>query len=234
MPATCIKRNRILREDRNMRKMLTLITLGMLLGTGCATQKGESVASPNFNPTAITRIAVVDVTGQVYGEPAKNQIADFFSMELTRKGYSVIARSSALEKLQEEQALQTSGITTDAEAAQAGRILNVPAVLLVNIPEYGAKMNMTAKIVNVEDGSILWIGSGSAKTGKTESTFLGAAAGAVAGAILGGGDSKDRTIGGVAGAVLGGAAGYALSPEESETMQKLIKEKICAGLPSRI
>jgi uncharacterized protein YcfJ len=103
----------------------------------------------------------------------------------------------------------------------------------VNIPTYKEEMNMTAKMIDVDDGSILWIGSGFGTTGKTFSTILGAAAGAAVGAAVAGGDSSDRVIGGVAGGVLGGVAGQALSPQQAEQVQKIIKQ-VCANLPPRM
>jgi hypothetical protein len=135
--------------------------------------------------------------------------------------------------LLKEQKFQTSGITSDEDATKAGKILNVPAVMLVNIPKFKEEINMTAKIIDVEDGSVLWIGSGSGSTGKTLSTIVGAAAGAAAGAVVGGRDTRDRVAGGVIGGVLGGVAGNALSPQQAEQVQKIIK-KVCENLPYRI
>ncbi|MBP8304858.1 MAG: glycine zipper 2TM domain-containing protein [Phycisphaerae bacterium] len=116
---------------------------------------------------------------------------------------------------------------------RAGQILNVPAVLLVTIPKYGEKMSMTIKMLDVEQGNILWIGTGSASTGKSLGTFLGAAAGAALGAAVAGGDSGDRTLGAIAGGVGGGVAGHLLSPEEEEVVQKCIKD-VCKDLPSHL
>ena len=220
----------MMRASKKPMIVLSLITLWL---AGCATQKGESVVSPNFHPEKLSRVAFVDVTGQIHGEPAKNRISDFFTAEFMRKGYAVISRAKVLETLEAEKQLQASNVTTETQAAKTGKILNVPAVIFVNVPTYGEEIDMTAKLIDVESGEVLWLGSGFAETGKKGATFLGAAVGAAAGAVLAGGDSGDRAIGGIVGGVLGGAAGNALSPEESEILQKLIKEKVCAGLPAR-
>ena len=42
-----------------------------------------------------------------------------------------------------------------------GQVLNVPAVMLINIPKYEEEMTITAKMVNVENARIVWIGIGS-------------------------------------------------------------------------
>jgi uncharacterized protein YcfJ len=85
----------------------------------------------------------------------------------------------------------------------------------------------------VEDGIILWAGDGSGSTGKTASTFLGAAVGAAAGAVLGGGDTGDRVAGGVIGGVLGGVAGNAMAPDVEQQFKKIVREKVCKELPAR-
>ena len=206
--------------------------LSIVVAGGCASQKGESYARAGFNFSTLDKVAVLEVSGAVRGEAAKNQIADFFNMELVRRGYTPVVRSE-VQALLKEQEFQASDITSDAGAAKAGEILNVPAVLLVNIPTYKEEMNMTAKIISVEDGGILWVGSASGSTGKTLSTVVGAAAGAAIGAVAAGGDTRDRVAGGVIGGVLGGVAGNALSPQQAEQVQKLIK-KLCEGMPARV
>ncbi|UCC99147.1 MAG: glycine zipper 2TM domain-containing protein [Phycisphaerales bacterium] len=215
-----------------MRTVCVCMVLTALVVGGCATGKGESYSRAGFNFATLDKVAVLEVAGAVRGDAVKNQIGDFFAMELLKRGYTPVERSQ-VQALLKEQEFQASGITSDLDAAKAGNILNVPAVMLINIPTYKEEMNMTAKIVDVQDGSVLWLGSGSGSTGKTFSTFLGAAAGAAAGAVVAGGDTRDRVAGGVIGGVLGGVAGQALSPQQAEQVQKLIK-KVCESMPPRM
>jgi hypothetical protein len=214
--------------------LLTAVVAG-----GCASSKGESYSLVGFNFAELDRVAILEVTGQVRGETVKNQIGTFFEMELMKRGYSPIERSQ-VKVLLKEQEFQASDITSNAGAAAAGRVLNVPAVLLVNIPKYKEEMSMTAKLVNVEDARILWIGSGSGTTGKTFAgsgttgktfaTILGAAAGAAAGVAVAG--EGDQVVGGIAGGILGGVAGQALSPQQEEQVKKVIA-KVCDSMPAR-
>jgi hypothetical protein len=157
--------------------------------------------------------------------------ADFFAMELMKRGYTPVERAQ-VQSLLKEHEFQASDLTTNEGSARAGRILNVPVVLVVNIPNFGEEMSMTAKMIDVEDGSVLWAGSGVGSTGRTLATIAGAAGGAVAGVAIAGGDSDDRTIGGIAGGVLGGVAGRALSPQKAQQAQEMIK-KTCQNLPYR-
>jgi len=207
---------------------LNVLLIGVLFMIGCS--KGESYVRAGYDFSQLNKIAVVEVAGVVQGDTAKNQIADFFGMELLKKGYAVIERAQ-VQALLDEQNFQASDLTRADDAARAGRILNVPVVLVANIPKYEEEMNMTAKMVNVEDASILWMGSASGSTGKTLATIFGAAAGAAAGVAVGA-DSGEEVIGGVIGGVLGGVAGNALSPQQSDNLQKLTK-KMCKDLPMR-
>jgi hypothetical protein len=223
--------NLFLWEKYIMRTVYICTLLAALIIGGCSSGKGESYLRADYDFSKVTKIAVIEVSGAVRGDAVKNQIGDFFSMELMKKGYTPVERAQ-VQALLKEQKFQASDVTTNEDAAKAGRILNVPVVMLINIPTYKEEMNMTAKIIDAEDGSILWIGSGSGSTGKTFTTILGAAAGAAAGAAVAGGDTRDKVAGGVIGGVLGGVAGQALSPQQAEQVKKIIK-KVCAELPYR-
>jgi surface antigen len=85
---------------------------------------------------------------------------------------------------------------------------------------------MTARMVNLEDGSILWLGSGSGKSGAWLFTLGGAAAGAAAGSTV----TDDSSTGAIAGGVLGGALGQALSPQSAQKAQEII-QRMCKDLP---
>ncbi|MBL7187700.1 MAG: hypothetical protein ISS70_15365 [Phycisphaerae bacterium] len=212
-----------------MRTVCVCVLLAALFVGGCASQKGESFALAGFNFAELDKVAILEVTGAVRGETVKNQIGSYFESELLRRGYSPIERSQ-IQVLLKEQEFQASDITSNTGAAQAGKVLNVSAVMLINIPKYKEEMTMTAKMVNVEDARILWIGNGSGTTGKTFATILGAAAGAAAGVAVAG--EGDQLVGGIAGAVLGGVAGQALSPQQEEQVKKVIA-KVCESMPAR-
>jgi hypothetical protein len=199
--------------------LLSVVAMGSVsLFSGCAS--GESVGRAGYDFTKIRSVAVVSVEG-LKSKSAQNEIADFFNMELLRKGYSPVERSQ-IDKVLEEQRFERTGVTTPDGAARVGRILNVQAVIMINIPKFDEDVHMTAKMVDTEDASIVWLGSGKGTTGKTAATIFGAAAGAVAGVAAS--NWSSRGAGGVAGGVLGGAAGYMLTPDESVVVQKVIKE----------
>jgi hypothetical protein len=216
-----------------MRTALVAVLLAALAVAGCASSEAESQSVAGYDFGQIDRIAVVEVTGRVYGEAAKDQIANLFMIELMKKGYKFVARKD-IKTLLKEQEFQASDITSPEGAAKAGQILNVPAVMLIDIPKYqDEKMDMSAKLIDVEDGTILWIGTGTGNTGKTLATLAGVAAGAALGAAVGGHDTNDRVIGGVIGGVVGGVAGNALSPDQEKQVKKVVV-KVLQNFPSRI
>lgn len=213
---------------RGRNQVFVVVALAVAaLASGCTT--GESYAAANYNFAALDRVAVVEVQLPIGGEAARDQIADVFAMELLRKGYQAVERRQVSAILKEQQ-FQAGDLTAPEDAARAGRILNIPAVIVVNIPTWGEKIDMTAKMIDVETGAIIWLGSGKGGTGKGLRTALGAAIGAAAGAVIGG---DEAVAGAVIGGVAGGVAGYMLSPSEIEAVKKLAK-KICETLPPRV
>ena len=215
--------------------MRTLCLLGLgavLMASGCASQDGESFVKSGYDFSSVTKVAVLPPEGVTYNAGVQQQIATMFELELLRKGYHCVTRTE-INRVVKEQELQASGITSSEGIAAAGRILNVPVVMIVTVPEFEEKISVTAKLVKVEDGDLLWVGEGSGSTGKTASTIFGAAVGAAAGAVLGGGDSGDRVAGGVIGGVLGGVAGNVMSPTVEKQFKKIVRQKVCKELPPR-
>lgn len=194
---------------------------------GCAT--GDSVVSPAFHTMRPASIAIVDVSGDIRGDAPKNQVSDFFAMELLRKGYRVIDREG-VDKLLSEQQFQRSEVTSADEAARMGEILNVPAVALLNVRLSGEKVILTGRLVATETAEILWIGAGRGGTGQMVATIGGAVAGAAAGSQVGGGSG--RTAATIAGGVLGGFAGHALAPQEARIVQRAVRQ-MTDDLPQR-
>lgn len=196
-----------------------------LLISGCATTSVSGDLHPRYDFSQIERVAVVAIEGAGGNEVAQNQIGMMFNQVLMRKGYSPVERSQ-IRSIMDEQDFQQTDVTTAHGAAQLGRILNVDAALIANVPEYTDKMSISVQMVDVEDASILWSasGSGAVRGGLTEQVgqFAGALGGAGAGSEAGG--TTGAVLGGVAGAFGGGLAGKALTPQQQEHAAKLIEE----------
>jgi hypothetical protein len=199
---------------------ILLVALLLFVG-GCGSGRAESHFRAGYNFGMLDSVAVVAVEGVLKSEAAKNQIAEYFEMEFLKKGYAPKEWTNVAAALEEKE-VNASELNTDEGVAEAGEIINVPAVLIVNIPHFGNEIFINAKLVDVADGSVLWIGSGTSKSGS----------------LFGFGD--DWGSGGAAAendlfgtGMIGGATTYALTPKQSEQVQRLIR-RMCKTLPSRL
>ncbi|MCE5340667.1 MAG: CsgG/HfaB family protein [Planctomycetaceae bacterium] len=217
-----------------MKKCLMLIVLlvacALFVG-GCAS--GSSTARMDYNFSQVYKIAVVDVLGPLGNEGAKNQLADIISMQLLQKGYAPIERAQVVTILNEQKFQRDQNSTPEQQAVNAGKIMNVPTVIIANVTEFGDEISMSIKMLDVQDGSILWVGSGSGSHSKLMGTILGAAAGAGGGVLLGGSSNSGKIVGGVIGGVAGGVLGNMLTPEQAKAAEEIVK-KICKDMPSRV
>ncbi|MHC4511995.1 MAG: hypothetical protein ACYTAO_24125, partial [Planctomycetota bacterium] len=103
------------------------------------------------------------------------------------------------------------------------RMLKIPAVLTISIPHFGEEITITATMIDVEDGSILWLANGS---GRGEGGLFGFGGGSQAGA-------DDELLGGFMGGGLDGSSEQPLSPQEAKRAQRIIKG-MCRSLPSKL
>ncbi len=210
-----------------MKIVVHILVIAILFAGGCSSGRGQSFSRVGYNFNTIDKVAIVAVEGAVRSEQAKNQIADLFAMELLKKGYAPKERATVAALLR-EQGFQASELITKAGATEAGKILNVPAVLVIDVPHFGDEIFISAKMVDIEDSSILWLGSGTGKTGG----FLGFESLWGASAAV---SSEEELFGGIGitGGVLGGAEDLPLSPQEIERAQRVIR-RMCSTLPSRL
>jgi hypothetical protein len=207
-----------------MKIFVYISSIAVLIAGGCLAKKSSFSSSYDFNN--VEKVAIVAIEGAVKSETAKDQIADFFAMELLDNGYAPIALAQVRRKL-EEQELNADDLTTIEAATEAGLILKVPIVLIVNIPRFDEEITMTAKMINSEDGSIVWMGKEAGKTGRSSS-------GVLLGVIAGGNtrsEENDLMTGPIA-ELFGGETDPALTPDEEQRIQRIVRS-ICTSLPVR-
>jgi hypothetical protein len=192
----------------------------VLLISGCHSRDNSYKADYNFGE--VSKVAIVAIEGAVQSEAAKNQIADLFMMELLEKGYSPVERGQVKAVLMEHE-FQSMDLATAEGAVEAGQILEVPAVFIINIPHFGENISMTAKLIDVNGGIILWMGRGSGRGGRSLLSAFG----------IGrkGGGQDDALLGDFDGGLLDGGTGQPLTTQEVGTMQSIIK-RICNSLPA--
>jgi outer membrane lipoprotein SlyB len=214
-----------------MRQFIVFLSIVMVLA-GCVT--GSSVVQPGYNFARIDRVAVVEVAGANNNKLAQNEVSDLLAMELFKRGFRVVERTQ-VESILEEQDFQATDLTSDARAAQLGRILNVDAAVIINVPEMDGTISMTAKMIDVETGELLWMGESALRAGQGISTVTGALVGAAVGGVAGHqiDDDKGSVVGAIAGGVAGGVVGHALEPTTRDALRKVVA-KIAEGMPSKL
>lgn len=138
--------------------------------TGCVATSASSpppsgVSSPAFMAAPPAKVAVV-VERASGARFSPRDVEDVVTSGLMSKNYTVAARSD-VETITKEIGFQHSGLT-DRDAAEIGRILNVPAVMIVTVKSLkvnrhrgAAKVDgsMGARLISVAGGEVLWINS---------------------------------------------------------------------------
>jgi hypothetical protein len=98
----------------------------------------KAVSSPEFKPADFKRVAIVWPERHGWGGNEKTDsqraMEDEFTSALMEKGYSVVSRSDVVAVLKEQKFQNESGLT-DADASKIGKLLNVPAVMVVSISD---------------------------------------------------------------------------------------------------
>lgn len=206
-----------------MRIFLYILGISVLFIGGCSS--GESFSRIGYDFEMVDHVAIVTVEGTLKSEPARDQIANLFAMELLKKGYAPVGRTQVKAYLKEQQLELTELISAEG-ATSTGQILNVPVVFVVNIPQFGGQIAMVAQMIDVENGSVLWIGKGLGRASGPLSSIFGAFSG-------GGAGGEGDVFAGVGGGVLDGMTGGVLSPQEVGSAQKVIR-KMCRSLPPKL
>ena len=89
---------------------------------------------------------------------SKNTLADAIGTELLLRGFEVIERSKLINVLS-EQVLRQSGVLEDDKLIQAGKILNIDALIFVSSwwspYHYGKVESAVLRIVNVQSGKVI-------------------------------------------------------------------------------
>ncbi|MEJ2704260.1 MAG: hypothetical protein P8Z79_17630 [Sedimentisphaerales bacterium] len=207
-----------------MKSIIYVVLASTLLIGGCAGSREESSARVGYDFSGVEKVAIVSVEGTIKSETARDQIAEFFAIELLQHGYSPIGRPQVRRLLARRAAEANEPEYTDLsnpeEAVEIGEALKAPAVLTVNVPHFGEVISITATMIDVEDGSILWISHGSGRGATGGSGLFG----------MGGGAVQENDL--LSGPAVGPSSGLPLSPEEADRIQAIIRD-VCRTLPSK-
>jgi len=207
-----------------MKTIINVLAVAALLIGGCMRLR-ESSSQINYDFTGVDKVAIVSVEGAITSEVAKDQIADFFSMELLEKGYAPIDREQVRAQLQEQEA-EVQDLSNIEKAVDVGLILDVPAVLAIRIPHFDEQMTITAKMIDVEGASTLWLASETGRGKKGVSKLF---------SFSRNNPENDPLLNPMAGppTMNTGENMLPLTPEEAENAKDIIKS-MCRTLPAQI
>jgi hypothetical protein len=203
-----------------MKIVINTVVIAILLIGGCRSQQESSFRS-GFDFSAVNKVAIVSVEGAVPSEVAKDEVAEFFAIELLEQGYAPMGRAQVRASLAERQDKEEiADLTIPEGAVAAGVALDVPAVLTIRIPHFGDEISITATMIDVDDGSILWLANGSGGGRGGFSSMFGS-------------KSHSSEEEGLLGPIMGdtmGASNDPLTPKDAERAQRIVK-KMCRSLP---
>lgn len=209
-----------------MKIFLYILSIAVLITGGCLS--GKSSFRPGYDFNQVEKVAIVAVEGAVKSETAKDQIADLFAMELLENGYAPIGRAQVRARLAEQE-LESENLTTIEAATEVGLLLEVPVVMVIEIPRFNEDLTMTAKMIDVEEDIIIWMGKDDSRTGRSGS---GNILGVITGSSATGGGRDDDIFGGPMAELFGIESDLALSPAEEQKIQRIVRN-ICSSLPVR-
>jgi len=152
--------------------------------------KTERVESKYTGPKR--RIGVVEfVNKSTYGQGRLGGAAtDILVTELTKSGKFIVVERDRMEKIMEEQKLQSQGMTDPQTAAQVGRILGLEAIVVGAVSQFGVKtegsdylisqtkkqvadVTVDIRLVDVQSGQVLMADSGKGQAKSKKGSFLG-------------------------------------------------------------
>lgn len=203
-----------------MKTVLSTLIIALVLIAGCQSQQ-ESSYRVGYDFSTVNKVAIVSVEGAVPSEVAKDEIADFFAIELLEQGYAPMGRAQVRANLAEQETEdEIIDLTTPEGAVAAGMLLDVPAVLTIRIPHFGDEISVTATMIDVSDGSILWLANGAGKGSGSISSIFGSKSSS---------DDDDGLLNPFMGDAMG-ESNNPLTPEDAEKAQRIV-EKMCRSLP---
>ncbi|MFH1541314.1 MAG: CsgG/HfaB family protein [Elusimicrobiota bacterium] len=138
------------------------------------------------------KISVVEFENKTaYGQRRLGTAAsDVLLTELGKSDKFILVERAKLDKIMEEQKLQTTGIVDANTVAQMGKILGLDAIVVGSISQFGVKTGgsdyfltqskqqvaectVDIRVIEVETGKILYIDSGKGIAKSSKGSFLG-------------------------------------------------------------
>ena len=214
-----------------MRMVYSAVLLTVLwVLSGCGTSPtGKSYVRIGYNFSKLDLVAIVNVVGDVESETVKRQIADMFTSQLLSKGYAPVEYQYTQRQLRDKNFI-ADDLSPGASAIEAGQVLNVPAVMLIEVPLLEDEISITAKILDVDNGSAIWVGNGTKSIRQYITSIDDSSFGDISGNIF---PEFDQQASGTENSQKGSEKPQLpLTVAEAKQVEKVIVE-ICRSLPPK-
>jgi len=118
-----------------------------------------AIPAPSWATSGKTRVAVIDfeqkATQELQGKQAGEIVAEWLITSLVRTGRFDVVERAQLQKILKEQQLGMTGMISQETAARVGELLGVKVIITGSVIQIGNTVEVNARLINVEDGSIL-------------------------------------------------------------------------------
>ncbi|OIN99102.1 MAG: hypothetical protein COX65_08205 [Elusimicrobia bacterium CG_4_10_14_0_2_um_filter_56_8] len=181
---------------------LKFLTLAVVLLSACAPSKSVkkqqalSVAETKKVTSKYTgpkrRIGVVEFENKsAYGQGRLGGAAsDILVTELVKSGKFIVVERDRMNKIMEEQKLQSQGMTDPQTVAKIGQVMGLEAIVVGSVSQFGVKkegsdylltqskrqvadVTVDIRLIDVQSGQVIMADSGKGRAKTTKSSFLG-------------------------------------------------------------
>jgi len=140
-----------------------LITLFFLFSLGC---KGPmTYINPSVDFSYIRRVAVAPIINLTNDKFAGEKVMNVVATEILRRGVFDVVEFGEVSKVLREEGLKQGNLIGKQLAARAGKRLNIEAILIGSVMQYGVsniagssfpEVSISLKLVDVNSHTILW------------------------------------------------------------------------------
>ncbi|MCF7975225.1 MAG: hypothetical protein K9N55_15530 [Phycisphaerae bacterium] len=149
-----------------------LLLLATVVGlVGCSsyyTTPANSYLRVGYDLSQVDQVGMVNVVGAVQSDVVSKQIEDAFTAQILQKGYAPVVSEFLTRQLMQIQ-FEGSTMSPEVFAIEAGRALDYSTMLVINVPNFSDEISITAKLLDVKSGSVIWIGQNSTTRKSTSS-----------------------------------------------------------------
>ena len=163
--------------------LIFLFSFLALLLSACSSS--TIVMKPGYDFSKIKRVAVLEFRNSAYYPNSGAMVSQMFAKYMLKAGYNIIERDE-LDALLRERNLSMSNLLDSDTTKNYGKLLGIDAIITGSIPMVVAEQNyyeagnprfiaaqvgVTARMISIETGEVLWVGSDTYDAINTQTAF---------------------------------------------------------------